>query len=126
MYEPSLPLERMMPVVSAFETDPGVMLTTASSDVVVWSPAPSRITGWRLFTPTPLQSVTWILTGRTWPFFSLFVTGVFVTGGRKAPVPTDTVAVAGAEFARSLSLIVTVAVWLQPADAQACVCGPKL
>src|SRR2546421_2623297 len=75
----------MTPVVSAFDTDGGVIVTTASSDVVVWSPGPSRIAGTRLFCPTPLQSVIWILTGSTWPFLSLFVTGWLVIGGGKAP-----------------------------------------
>src|ERR671939_1079736 len=104
----------MTPVVSADEEDVGVIATTESSGTEVWSPATSRIDGDRLFTPAPLQSVIWIFTGRTWPFFSLFVTGVFVTGGRNAPEPTPTVIVLMSE-PPSLSVIFTVPVWLQPA-----------
>src|SRR5437588_7882673 len=116
MYDPSLPLERMTPVVSAFETDGGVMATDVSSKIVVWSPATSRIAGTRLFTPAPPQSVIWIFTGSTWPFLSLFVTGWFVIGGRNPPVPTPTVVVLVSK-PPSLSVIFTVAVWRQPADA---------
>ena len=94
--------------------------TTASSAVAVWSPAPNRIAGTRLFTPPPLQFVIWIFTGSTWPFFNLFVTGWFVIGGRNAPVPTPTVVVLVSE-PPSLSAIFTVAVWLQPADVYVCV-----
>src|ERR687888_33485 len=111
MYEPSEPAERMTPVVSAAEDDVGVIGTTESSGTEVWSPATSRIDGERLFTPAPLQSVIWIFTGSTWPFFSLFVTGVFVTGGRNAPVPTPTVIVFGPE-PPSLSVTFTVTVYV--------------
>src|SRR5919109_2699637 len=90
MYEPSVPLDRITPVVSALDTDSGVIATAVSSNVAVWSPSTSRIAGDRLLTPAPLQSVIWILTGSTCPFFSLFVTGWFVIGGRNAPVPTWT------------------------------------
>src|SRR5437868_8698207 len=121
MYEPSLPLERMTPVVSAFETDVGVIVSVPVSLTGVWSPSTSRIVGERLFTPAPLQSVIWIFTGSTWPFFSLFVTGVFVTGGRNAPVPTPTVIVFVSK-PPSLSVIFTVALWLQPAEVYWCVC----
>src|SRR5437764_5883322 len=75
----------------------------------------SLIDGDRLFTPAPLQSVIWIFTGSTWPFLSLFVTGVFVTGGRNAPVPTPTVIVFVSK-PPSLSVTFTVALWLQPAE----------
>src|SRR5205085_6184100 len=114
MYEPSEPLERMTPVVSAAEDEVGVIWTIESSGTEVWSPATSRIDGDRLFTPPPLQSVIWIFTGRTWPFLSLFVTGVFVTGGWNEPEPTPTVIVFVSE-PPSLSVIFTVALWLQPA-----------
>src|SRR2546421_3835760 len=112
----------MTPVVSAAEDEVGVIWTIESSGTEVWSPATSRIDGDRLFTPWPLQSVIWIFTGSTWPFFSLFVTGVFVTGGRNAPVPTPTVIVFVSE-APSLSVIFTVPVWLQPAEVYWGVCG---
>src|SRR2546421_8118378 len=105
----------MTPVVSAAEADVGVIWTTESSATDVWSPATSLIEGERLFTPAPLQSVIWIFTGSTWPFFSLFVTGVFVTGGWNEPVPTPTVIVFVSK-PPSLSVIFTVPVWLQPAD----------
>src|SRR5881227_3349271 len=105
----------MTPVVSAAEDDVGVIWTIESSGTEVWSPAASRIEGDRLFTPAPLQSVIWIFTGRTCPFLSLFVTGVFVTGGRNAPVPTPTVMVFVSK-PPSLSVILTVPVWLQPAE----------
>src|SRR2546423_5493091 len=111
----------MTPVVSAAEDEVGVIWTIESSGTEVWSPATSRIDGDRLFTPWPLQSVIWIFTGSTWPFFSLFVTGVFVTGGRNAPVPTPTVIVFVSE-APSLSVIFTVPAWLQPADVYWCDC----
>src|SRR5947207_618642 len=75
----------------------------------------SLIDGDRLFRPAPLQSVSWTFTGSTWPFLSLFVTGVFVTGGRNAPEPTPTVIVFVSK-PPSLSVIFTVALWLQPAD----------
>src|ERR1041384_7522230 len=114
MYEPSEPLERMTPVVSAADDEVGVIGTTESSGTDVWSPATRRIDGGRLFTPAPLQSVIWIFTGSTWPFFSLLVTGVFVTGGRNAPEPTPTVIVFVSE-PPSLSVIFTVPAWLQPA-----------
>src|ERR671931_1933872 len=110
----------MTPVVSAAEDDVGVIWTIESSGTEVWSPATSRIEGERLFTPAPLQSVIWIFTGRTWPFFSLFVTGVFVTGGRNTPEPTPTVVVFVSN-PPSLSVIFTVALWLQPADVYVCV-----
>src|SRR5947209_10836033 len=117
MYEPSVALERITPVVSAAETDGGVIETTASSLVVVWSPAPSRIAGVSPLTGAPLQSLIWIFTGRTWLFLSLFVTGWLVIGGKNAPVPTPTVKVAvePAFEPPSLSVILTVAVWLQAA-----------
>src|SRR2546423_553422 len=105
----------MTPVVSAAEDEVGVIWTIESSGTEVWSPATSRIDGERLFTPWPLQSVIWIFTGSTWPFFSLFVTGVFVTGGWDEPVATPT----GIGFVSrppSLSGIFTVPLWLQPAD----------
>src|SRR5919198_4767747 len=105
----------MTPVVSAAEDEVGVIATIESSATDVWSPATSRIDGERLFTPAPLQSVIWIFTGSTWPFFSLFVTGVLVTGGRNAPEPTPTVIVFVSE-PPSLSVIFTVPVWLQPAE----------
>src|SRR5919197_5529712 len=105
----------MTPVVSAAEDEVGVIATIESSATDVWSPATSRIDGERLFTPAPLLSVIWIFTGSTWPFFSLFVTGVLVTGGRNAPVPTPTVIVFVSE-PPSLSVIFTVPVWLQPAE----------
>src|SRR5438874_1842580 len=111
----------MTPVVSAAEDEVGVIWTIESSGTEVWSPATSRIVGERLFTPAPLQSVIWIFTGSTWPFFSLFVTGVFVTGGRNAPVPTPTVIVFVSE-PPSLSVIFTVPVWLHPADVYWCDC----
>src|SRR5919197_5069729 len=111
----------MTPVVSAADDDVGVIWTIESSGTEVWSPATSLIEGDRLFTPAPLQSVIWIFTGSTWPFFSLFVTGVLVTGGRNAPVPTPTVIVLVSK-ARSLSVIFTVPVWLQPAEPYWCVC----
>src|SRR5919197_6173586 len=114
MYEPSEPAERMTPFVSAAEDEVGVIWTIESSGTDVWSPATSRIEGDRLFTPAPLQSVIWIFTGSTWPFFSLFVTGVFVTGGRNPPVPTPTVIVFVSD-PPSLSVIFTVPVWSQPA-----------
>src|ERR671939_1276233 len=114
MYEPSVAFDRMTPVVSAAETEPGVIETALSSGSDVWSPATSRIAGVRLFTPAPVQSVIWIFTGSTWPFFSLFVTGWFVIGGRNAPVPTPIVIVFVSK-PPSLSVIFTVAVWLQPA-----------
>src|SRR5438105_2196725 len=105
----------MTPVVSAAEDEVGVIWTTLSSGMDVWSPATSRIDGDRLLSPAPLQSVSCTFTGSTWPFFSLFVTGVFVTGGRKAPDPTPTVIVLVSK-PPSLSAIFTVPVWLQPAD----------
>src|SRR2546421_12060320 len=111
----------MTPVVSAAEDEVGVIWTTLSSGIDVWSPATSLIEGERLLRPAPLQSVSWTFTGSTWPFFSLFVTGVFVTGGRNAPVPTPTVIVFVSE-APSLSVIFTVPVWLQPADVYWCDC----
>src|SRR5919201_1681445 len=114
MYEPSVEARRMTPFVSADETESGVIRTALSSEIVVWSPATSRIAGARLLTPAPLQSVILILTGRTWPFRSLSVTGWFVIGGRKAPEPTPTVSVFVSE-PPSLSVIFTVPVWLQPA-----------
>src|SRR5919197_1323535 len=80
----------MTPVVSAADDDVGVIWTIESSGTEVWSPGTRRIDGDRLFTPAPLQSVIWTFTGSTWPFFSLFVTGVLVTGGRNAPEPTTT------------------------------------
>src|SRR5205085_7083719 len=114
MYEPSLPLERMTPVVSAAEEDVGVIDTALSSGTDVWSPATSRIAGVSVFMPAPPQSVIWIFTGSTCPFLSLLVTGWFVIGGRNAPVPTPTVVLCVAE-PLSLSVTVTVAVWLHPA-----------
>src|ERR671924_2236809 len=120
MYEPSVAFERMTPVVSAAETEPGVITTALSSEIVVRSPATRRIAGARLFTPAPVQSVIWIFTGSTWPFRSLSVTGWFVIGGRNAPVPTPTVVVFVSK-PPSLSVIFTVAVWLQPADEYVCV-----
>src|SRR5437764_14575318 len=111
----------MTPVVSAAEDEVGVIGTTESSGTEVWSPATSLIDGDRLFTPTPLQSVIWIFTGSTWLFFSLFVTGWLVIGGRKPPVPTPTVVVF-VSYPRSLSVIFTFAVWLQPAVVYWCVC----
>src|SRR3989440_1353797 len=111
----------MTPVVSAAEADVGVIWTTESSATDVWSPATSLIEGERLFTPAPLQSVIWIFTGSTWPFFSLFVTGVFVTGGRNAPEPTPTVIVFVSK-APSWSVIFTVALWLQPGEVYWWVC----
>src|SRR5205085_8616732 len=112
----------MTPVVSAADDEVGVIWTIESSGTEVWSPATSRIDGDRLFKPAPLQSVIWIFTGRTWPFLSLFVTGVFVTGGRNAPDPTPTVIVFVSE-PPSLSVIFTVALWLQPGEVYWCVCG---
>src|SRR5947208_12573784 len=99
----------MTPLVSAAEDEVGVIWTIESSGTEVWSPATSLIDGDRLFTPAPLQSVIWTFTGRTWPFFSLFVTGVFVTGGRRALVPTPTVIVFVSELP-SFSVIFTLAV----------------
>src|SRR5205085_2094529 len=110
----------MTPVVSAADDEVGVIWTIESSGTEVWSPATSRIDGDRLFTPAPLQSVIWIFTGSTWPFLSLFVTGWFVIGGRKAPVPTPTVVVFVSK-PPSLSVIFTVAVWLHPTDVYVCV-----
>src|SRR5919197_4735236 len=121
MYEPSVAFERMTPVVSAAETDPGVMTTAVSSESVVWSPWTRRIAGARLFTPAPVQLVIWIFTGSTWPFRSLSVTGWFVIGGRNAPEPTPTVSVF-MSYAPSLSVILTVPLWLQPAELYWCVC----
>src|SRR6266550_3897304 len=70
--------------------------------------------GLRFVIATPLQSVSLIFTGRTWPFLSLFVTFVFVMGGRNSPVPTlSGVAPKVAEAAPSLSVIRDVTV-LQP------------
>src|SRR5919201_3611277 len=113
MYEPSVEARRMTPLVSAAETESGVIRTALSSEIVVWSPATSRIDGARLLTPAPLQSVILILTGRTCPFRSLSVTGWFVIGGRNAPLPTLTVRVFVSE-APSLSVIFTVPAWLRP------------
>src|ERR687883_1441552 len=121
MYEPSVAFERMTPLVSAAETEPGVIETALSSTTEVWSPATSRIAGVRLFTPAPVQLVIWIFTGSTWPFRSLSVTGWLVIGGRNAPVPTPTVAVFVSK-PPSLSVIFTVAVWLQPAVVYVWVC----
>src|ERR671930_97931 len=101
----------MTPVVSAAEDEVGVIWTIESSGTEVWSPATSRIEGDRLFTPAPLQSVIWIFTSSTCPFFSLFVTGVLVTGGRNAPVPTPTLNVFGSE-PPSLSVTFTVTVYV--------------
>src|SRR2546421_7702529 len=115
----------MTPVVSAAEADVGVIWTTESSATDVWSPATSLIEGERLFTPAPLQSVIWIFTGSTWPFFSLFVTGWFVIGGRNPPVPTPIV-IAFVSDAPSLSVTFTVAVWLHPAEPYVCDRGPKV
>src|SRR6188474_1090265 len=89
MYEPS-PLDRMIPVVSALDTDPGVIATTLSSPTDVRSPFFNAMAGFKPVTGTPLQSVSLTFTGSTWPFLSLFVTGVFVTGGTNSPVPTFT------------------------------------
>src|ERR687887_1061167 len=111
----------MTPVVSAAEDEVGVIWTIESSATCVWSPATSRIDGDRLFTPAPLQSVIWIFTGSTWPFRSLSVTGWFVIGGRNAPVPTPTVVVFVSK-PPSLSVIFTVAVWLQPAEVYVWLC----
>src|SRR5919201_6630476 len=121
MYEPSVPFDRMTPVVSAAETEVGVIVIVLSSASDVWSPSTRRIAGARLFTAAPLQFVIWIFTGRTWPFRSLSVTGWFVIGGRNAPEPTPTVVVFVSE-PPSLSVIFTVAVWLQPAEVYWCVC----
>src|SRR5918911_4843200 len=125
MYEPSVAFDRMTPVVSAAEAEPGVIVTAPSSAVAVWSPATSRIAGVRLFTPAPLQSVILIFTGSTWPFRSLSVTGWLVIGGRNPPVPTPTVVVFVSK-PPSLSVIFTVAVWLQPAVVYVWLCekGP--
>src|SRR5919206_3356734 len=120
MYEPSVLARRMTPLESAAETEPGVIETALSSGSDVWSPATSRIAGVRLFTPAPAQSVIWIFTGSTWPFRSLSVTGWLVIGGRNAPFPTPTV-VDFVSKPLSLSVIFTVAVWLQPADVYVCV-----
>src|ERR1051325_1768129 len=111
----------MTPVVSAAGDEGGVIWTIESPGTEGWAPATRRIDGDRLFTPAPLQSVIWIFTGRTCPFFSLFVTGVFVTGGRNAPEPTPTVIVFVSE-PPSLSVIFTVPVWLQPAEVYWCDC----
>src|SRR5205807_10527182 len=69
----------------------------------------------------PVQSLSCTLTGRTWPFFSLSATGWFVIGGRNAPVPTPTVALL-VTYPPTLSVILTVPVWLQPAVVNWCGC----
>src|ERR671933_11339 len=84
----------MNPVVSAALTEAGVMVSVASSYVGVRSPLRSRMAGWRFVSGAPLQSVNFTLTGRTWPFLSLSVTGWLVIGARKEPVPTSVTVVA--------------------------------
>src|SRR5215210_3052850 len=122
MYVPS-PFERITPVVSAALTDGGTIVSVPSSYIGVRSPFISLISGARFVTATPLQSVTLILTGSTWPFFSLSVTGWFVIGGRNSPVPILTV-VDAVSKPPSSSVTLTVAA-LQPAEANAWVtCWP--
>src|SRR5919202_6863211 len=78
----------MTPVVSAALTDVGVIVVVASSLCGVRSPLTSRMAGLRLVTAAPAQSLMWTLTGRTWPFLSLSVTGWLVIGAWDAPLPT--------------------------------------
>src|SRR3954452_2112519 len=113
MYEPS-PFDRMIPVVSALETDPGVIETTLSSPIDVRSPFFNAMAGFKPVTGAPLQSVSLTFTGNTWPLLSLFVTGVFGTGGRTSPAPTSPgVGQRGSEGAPSLWVTGAVTV-LQP------------
>src|SRR3954453_5166164 len=115
MYEPS-PFDRLLPVVSALETDPGVIATTLSSPIDVRSPFFNAMAGFKPVTGAPLQSVSLTFTGNTWPLLSFFVPGVFVTGGRNSPVPTFTGVGPKVSKAPSLSVIFDVTV-LQPGVA---------
>src|SRR5437588_5128667 len=121
MYDPSDPFARMTPLVSADDTEAGVITSVPVSFAGVWSPCTSRIAGDKPLSGAPVQSLSCTLTGRTWPFFSLSATGWFVIGGRNAPVPTPTVAVFVSKLP-SLSVILTVPVWLQPAVVNWWVC----
>src|SRR3954447_3031616 len=78
----------MTPVVSAALEEVGVIVVVASSFSGVRSPLTSLIAGASVVAAAPEQSLTWTLTGSTCPFLSLSVTGWFVIGGWKAPVPT--------------------------------------
>src|SRR3954468_7411296 len=110
----------MTPVVSAALDEVGVIVVIVSSLCGVRSPLTSLIAGASVVAAAPAQSLTWTLTGRTCPFLSLSVTGWFVIGGWKAPVPTLIVVEAGSEAAPSLSVTLTVAD-LQPDEANVCV-----
>src|SRR3990170_100318 len=112
MYFPSA--GRINPSVSAEDTEGGVMSTTASSGTAVRSPANSLIAGLKVVTLAPLQFVMLILTGSTCLFFSLFVTGWLVIGGKNSPVPTPTVVLAD-PAPPSLSVTFTETTFPQPA-----------
>src|SRR5215217_2688100 len=90
-----------------------VMTWALSSLTAVWSPLTIWITGARPETATPLQSAILTLTGNTWPFLSLSLTGWSASGGSHVPVPTLTDVLFVSE-PPSLSVTVTVAVRLQP------------
>ena len=68
----------------------------------------------RPVTATPLQSAILTLTGRTWPFLSLSLTGWSASGGSHVPVPTLTDVVFVSKPPSS-SVTLTVAVRLHPA-----------
>src|SRR5687767_3820167 len=92
-----------------------MLITCAPSSLTaVWSPLTSWITGASPVTGTPLQSAILTLTGRTWPFLSLSLTGWSVSGGIQPAVPTSTEVLLVSEPPSS-SVTLTVAVRLHPA-----------
>src|SRR3954452_20876760 len=105
----------MTPVVSAALDEVGVIVVVASSFSGVRSPLRSLIAGASVVAAAPEQSLTWTLIGSTCPFLSLSVTGWFVIGGWKPPVPT-LIVVDAVSYPPSSSVTLTEAD-LQPDEA---------
>src|SRR4029077_8833699 len=105
---------RITPVVSADETESGVIAASWLSFWSVRSPLLSPMVGESPLIGAPVQSLIDTFTGSTCPLLSWSVTGWLVIGARNAPLPTLTAADVGLPEPPPLSVTLTVACTPQP------------